>query len=107
MTGTGTQQVAAKSSASLLAPIPVAGPEFRLYLLKSRLFVNGQGMGMYLFGYGNYFSTTDYLGVAVTKFLSINAGYAIGSHLRVNNSANRVGLDLVQKGPLAGLEVSF
>lgn len=107
VTGAGTQQVAAKSSASLLAPIPVAGPEFRLYLLKSRLFVNGQGFGMYLFGYGNYFSTTDYLGVAVTRFLSINAGYAIGSHLRVNNSANRVGLDLVQKGPMAGLEASF
>ena len=107
VTGAGIQQAAASSSASLLAPIPVGGPEFRIYLLKSRLFVNGQGFGMYLFGYGNYFSTTDYLGVAVTRFMSINAGYAIGSHLRVNNSANRVGLDLVQKGPLVGLEASF
>jgi hypothetical protein len=107
VTAAGVHQAAASSSASLLAPIPVGGPEFRLYLLKSRLFINGNGFGMYFLGYGNYYSTTDYLGLAITKNLSINGGYAIGSHLRVNNSANRVGLDLVQKGPIAGLDVSF
>jgi len=107
VTGAGNHQAAASSSASLLAPIPVGGPEFRLYLLKDRLFINGNGFGMYFLGYGNYYSTTDYLGVHVSKYLSINGGYAIGSHLRVNNSANRVGVDLVQKGPIAGIEVSF
>jgi len=107
VTGAGVHQAAASSNASLLAPIPVGGPEFRLYLLKSRLFINGNGFGMYFLGYGNYYSTTDYLGLAISKNLSINGGYAIGSHLRVNNSANRVGLDLVQKGPIAGLDVSF
>jgi hypothetical protein len=107
VTGAGIHQAAASSSASLLAPIPVGGPEFRLYLVKSRLFVNGNAYGMYFLGYGNYYSTTDYLGVNVSKYLSINAGYAIGSHLRVNNSSNRAGVDLVQKGPIAGIEVSF
>lgn len=107
VTAAGIQQPAASSSASLLAPIPVAGPEFRLYLLNDRLFINGNAFGMYLFGYGNYYSTTDFLGVNLTRFLSINGGYAIGSSLRVNDSTNRVGVNLVQKGPLAGIEVSF
>jgi hypothetical protein len=107
VTGAGVHQAAASSSASLLAPIPVGGPEFRLYLLKSRLFINGNGYGMYFFGYGNYFSTVDYLGLAISKYLSINGGYAVGSHLRVNNTSSRVGLDLIQKGPIAGIEVSF
>jgi len=107
VTGAGIQQAAASSSASLLAPIPAGGPEFRLYLLKDRLFVNGNAFGMYFFGYGNYYSTVDYLGVNLSKFFSINAGYAIGSHLRVNDSNNRVGLNLIQQGPIAGVEVSF
>jgi hypothetical protein len=107
VTGAGIHQGAASSSASLLALIPAGGPEFRLYLLKDRLFVNGNAFGMYFFGYGNYYSTIDYLGVHVSRFLSITGGYAIGSHLRVNNSNDRVGLNLIQQGPLAGLEVSF
>ena len=107
VTSAGIHQPAASSSASLLAPIPAAGPEFRLYLLKDRLFVNGNAFGMYFFGYGNYYSTVDYLGVSVSRYLSITGGYAIGSHLRVNDSNNRVGLNLIQQGPLAGVEVSF
>jgi hypothetical protein len=64
-------------------------------------------MGMYLFGYGNYYSTVDFLGLSLSKHLSINAGYAVGSRLRVNNKPNRVGLDLNQKGPIVGVDVSF
>lgn len=107
VTAAGIPQVAASSSASLWAPIPAGGPEFRLYLLKDRLFVNGNAMGMYFFGYGNFYSTVDYLGVRVSRHLNITGGYAIGSHLRVNDSNNRVGLNLIQQGPLAGAEVSF
>jgi hypothetical protein len=108
VTGTGVHQAASSSSASVLAPIPVVGPEFRLYLTKSpRLFINGQVYGMYFFGYGNFVATTDYLGLAVTKSLSINAGYAIGSRLRVQDTSSRVGLNLVQKGPIVGVDVSF
>jgi hypothetical protein len=107
VTSAGIHQVAASSSASLLAPIPAGGPEFRVYLLKDRLFVNGNAFGMYFFGYGNYYSTVDFLGVQVSRYLSLTGGYAIGSHLRVNDSNNRVGLNLIQQGPLAGAEVSF
>lgn len=108
VTGSGVQQKAASASASLLAPLPLAGPEFRFYLTNSpRLFINGQVLGMYFFGYGNYWSTVDYLGFSLSRHLSINGGYALGSRLRVNNSSNRIGLDLIQKGPIAGVEVSF
>jgi len=108
VTGNGMRQKASSASASLLAPIPIAGPEFRIYLIKSqRLFIDGNVLGMYLFGYGNYASTTDFLGVSLFKHLSADAGYALGSRLRVNDQNNRVGLNLVQKGPIVGMEVSF
>ena len=107
VTSTGVQQAASSSNASLLAPLPLPTLEFRLYLLKSRLYVNSTNAGFYFFGYGNYFSTIDYLGLAISKNFSINGGYAVGSRLRVNTSTNRVGTNLVQKGPIAGVEISF
>jgi hypothetical protein len=106
----GTQQGAVSASASLLAPIPVAGPEFRLYLLNSsRLFVEGNVYGMYLGGYGNFVSTTGTIGVTLTKNLSLNAGYQLGSRLVVDNndSSKRIGVRLTQKGAIVGLEYSF
>jgi len=95
---------------SLLAPIPVAGPEFRFYLTNSpRLFVEGNVYGMYLFGYGNFVSTSDDVGVTLSKHLSLNPGYQLGTRLTVNNDSktNRMGLRLTQKGPIVGAEVSF
>jgi len=63
VTGSGIQQAAISGKQSLLAPIPVAGPVGRLYLTNSpRVFVDGNVYGMYLFGYGNFVSTADYLG---------------------------------------------
>jgi hypothetical protein len=56
-TSDGTHQAAVSASKSLLAPIPVAGPQFRLYLTNSpRVFIEGNVYGMYLFGYGNFVS---------------------------------------------------
>lgn len=98
------------ASASLLAPIPVAGPEFRLYLTNSpRLFIEGNVYGMYFGGYGNFVSTADDLGVTLTKHISINAGYQLGSRLVVhnNNSSDRIGLRLTQSGAIVGMEFSF
>jgi hypothetical protein len=105
---TNNQVVSAKKS--LLAPIPVAGPQFRFYLTNSpRLFVEGNVYGMYLFGYGNFVSTSDNIGVTLTKHPSSNAGYQLGSRLNVNVDAkkDRLGLSLTQKGPIVGAEVSF
>lgn len=95
---------------SLLAPIPVAGPQFRFHLTNSpRLFVEGNVYGMYFFGYGNFVSTSDDIGVTLTKHLSVNAGYQLGSRLNVNvdSKKDRLGLSLTQKGPIVGAEVSF
>jgi len=95
---------------SLLAPIPVAGPQGRFYLTNSpRLFFEGNVFGMYFFGYGNFVSTSDDVGVALNKHLSLNAGYQLGSRLNVNvdSKKDRLGLSLTQKGPIVGAEVSF
>jgi hypothetical protein len=105
----GEQQEAARSaSASLLAPIPVAGPQYRLYLTNSpRVFIEGDVYGMYFFGYGNYVSTTDSLGVTLTKHIALKAGYQLASRLIVNAQTDRIGLHMTQQGATTGLEFSF
>ena len=110
VTHDGVHHAAVSASSSLVAPIPVAGPDARFYLTDSpRLFVEGQVFGMYLFGYGNFVSTVDDLGFSFNKHISINAGYQLGSRLVVNNkaSSNRIGVHLTQQGPVVGAEVSF
>ena len=110
VTGDGVHHAAASAKSSVLAPIPVAGPQFRVYLTNSpRVYVDGNIFGMYLFGYGNFVSTADFLGVTIVKHLSANAGYQLGSRLVVKNSSSndRIGLRLTQSGPIAGLQVSF
>ena len=75
------------AKASLLAPVPVAGPDYRIYLTNSpRVFLGGNVYGMYFFGYGNFVSMTDALGVTLSKHISVNAGYQLGSRWWVNNS---------------------
>ena len=106
----GVQYPAVHASGSLLAPIPVAGPDFRLYLTNSpRLFIEGNLYGMYFFGYGNYIASVGDFGFTVTSHLTLNAGYQLGSRLVVNNDAStdRIGLTLKQKGPMVGLQFSF
>ena len=109
VTGNGLQHAAVSASGSLLAPIPVLGPDVRFYLIpnSSRLFVTGNVLGMYLFGYGNFVSTFDTLGLTITKHLSARAGYALASRLNIKTKSSRNGISLTQKGPLVGLEFSF
>ena len=105
----GVQRAAVSANGSLLAPIPVAGPQYRLYLTNSpRLFVEGSLYGMYFFGYGDFLSTADSIGYTVNKHLGLTAGYELGSRLTIsNNQSNRIGLRMTQKGAIAGLEFSF
>jgi hypothetical protein len=108
ITGEGTQQAADSASKSLLAPLPVAGPQFRLYLTNSpRVFIEGNVYGMYFFGYGNFVSSAGDLGVTLTKHITGNAGYQLGTRFNINGTSDRVALNLTQKGPVAGLEFSF
>jgi hypothetical protein len=62
---------------------------------------------VYLFGYGRFVSTADDPGVTLTKHITLNAGYQLASHLTVNGTQNRLGLQLSLKGPLVGMEFSF
>jgi hypothetical protein len=62
---------------------------------------------VYLFGCGSFESTVDAGGVTLNKHLSINAGYQLASHLTVNGTQDRLGLQLSQKGPAVGMEFSF
>lgn len=106
----GVPQAAAHASGSVLAPLPVAGPEFRFYLTNSpRVFIDGNVYGMYFFGYGNFISTGGVLGVTINKHLALKAGYQLGSRLVVNASAHsdRLGITMTQQGPLAGFEIKF
>lgn len=108
VTSDGTQQAAVSANKSLLAPLPVAGPEFRFYLTDSpRAFIEGNVYGMYFFGYGNFVSAAGDIGVTITKHISANAGYTLGARLDVNGTSDRIGLNLTQKGPLVGLQFSF
>ncbi len=71
---------AVSGKALLLAPIPVAWPEFRLYLTDSpRVFVEGQVYGMYLFGYGNFVSTADDIGLTLLKALERERRLPVGN----------------------------
>jgi len=73
------------------------------------VYVEGQIYGMYFFGYGNYVSAWGSLGFTINRHVSVNAGYQLGSRLVVNRdtSTNRIGLNLTEKGPAAGMEFSF
>ena len=64
---------------------------------------------MYFFGYGNFLSSSGGLGVRLAKHVGLNVGYQLGSRLTVtnNNSSDRIGLRLTQKGALAGFEFPF
>ena len=108
VTGDGVHHNAVSASGSLLAPIPVAGPDFRLYLTDSpRAFIQGNVMGMYLFGYGNFVSTAGSVGITLSKHFSALAGYQLASHLVVKDTTDRIGLRFVQRGAVVGLQTSF
>jgi hypothetical protein len=102
----GVPQTATFSSGSLRAPLPVAGPVIRFYPAK-RLFVTANVLGMYFFGYGNFVSSIGTAGFKLTNHIAIRGGYQLGSRLRVNTQADRVGVNLTQKGAVAGFEISF
>jgi hypothetical protein len=104
----GEPQAEQTATGSLLAPIPVAGPQFRFYLTNSpKVYVDGNVYGMYLFGYGNLVSTSDWLGIKLANHLSLDLGYQLGSRLVINNAVDRPGFRLTQKGAIAGLDFSF
>jgi hypothetical protein len=111
--GTGTVDgvsATRKSSGSVLAPIPALGSTSRWYLIpdSTRLSVQGTFQGMYLFGYGSFYSANGKAQVQLRHNLNLTAGYQMGTRLRVKTDSGRqVGLRLTQKGPVVGIEASW
>jgi hypothetical protein len=105
----GGFHVSQRARGSLTAPLPIAGPAARLFLLpdSTRLFLTGQVLGMYLFGYGDFLSTIETLGLTVTRHFGIRGGYQLAQRFNISSKSNRIGLNLTQKGPVAGFEFSF
>lgn len=105
----GVSHSAVFSSSQLLVPLPTGGLNTRVFLIPNsrRLFVTGNGVGMYFFGYGSYWAGVGTVGLTITKHLSARGGYQVGSDLKVNTKTNRTGVRLTQEGALAGLEFSF
>ena len=108
-TGTVNGSSATKSaSGSIFAALPVAGPAVRWYPAHtSRYSLDGGLQGMYFFGYGNFLTVKASGGIALSRHLGVRAGYQLGRRLKVNDTNSRIGILLVQKGPVAGLEASW
>jgi hypothetical protein len=102
----GVPQSAALASSQIRVPLPVAGPEIRIYPTR-RFFVTANVLGMYFFGYGDFISSQGTIGVKLTKHIAARGGYQLGSRFNVNTKAKQVGLSLTQTGAIAGLELSF
>jgi hypothetical protein len=104
----GVSYAAKYSSSVLRAPLPVLGPEGRVYLTHSgRLFVDGNLYGLYFFGYGDFLSSHGTLGIRVNRHLNFQGGYQLSSRVNIHAKTDRIGLNLTQRGAVAGLEVSF
>ena len=100
------QKVVQSSSESVLAPIPAIGPRIRWYPDhdSNRFVVDGVAQGMYLFGYGDFYSARGTGGVALGQHWKFTAGYQMGTRLTIHGTEDSMGFRLVQKGPVAGLE---
>jgi len=100
------QTVVQSSSESVLAPIPAIGPRVRWYPnhKSNRFVVDGVAQGMYLFGYGDFYSAKGTGGLALAQHWKLTAGYQMGTRLTIHGTEDSMGFRLVQKGPVAGFE---
>lgn len=97
------------SSGSAFSPLPVVGLQSRWYPSKtsSRFSLDGFWNGMYFFGYGDFMSAGGTAGVRLSKHMNIRGGYQMGTRLSIKGSEQQIGIRLVQKGPVAGLESTW
>jgi hypothetical protein len=95
------------ASGTLFTPLPVGGPDGRIYFARNRLYIDGNIKGMYFFGYGNFISTGAKVGVCLTRHIDAVGGYELGSHLAIHGTSNRLDIRQTQRGPTAGLAFTF
>jgi hypothetical protein len=101
------QSNVATASGSLFAPLPVGGPDGRIYFARNRLYIDGNIKGMYFFGYGNFISTAGKVGVSLGHHVDVAGGYELGSHLAIHGTNSRLDIRQTQRGPTVGLTFIF
>jgi hypothetical protein len=87
--------------------LPLAGAEFRWFLLpRSRLLnVNGEVKGMAFGGYGNFFQGAFHVG-AGNRWITIQAGYQyLNADIHENRSVNPAGIAPVFQGPIFSVQL--
>jgi hypothetical protein len=98
------------ASGEIFAVMPILGPQGRWYPMhnSNRISLDGTVEGMYFFGYGYFLSARGFMTVAVHRHWNFTAGYQLGNRLTVHTqNTNQFGLELTQKGPIAGLEATW
>jgi hypothetical protein len=97
------------ASGSVFAPLPVFGPDGRWYPIhnSNRIALDGFIRGMYLFGYGDFLSARGTIVVTFHPHWSFIAGYQMGQDLSIHGGNDQLGVKLIQKGPIAGIETSW
>jgi hypothetical protein len=103
VTPDGTTTGSYSGSGSVFAPLPVIGFIGRRYLT-SRVYIDGAVNGMYFFGYGSFISAKGSLGVGIGKGWSVRGGYFLAGRTNIHGTDSRIGVDLMQKGPILGIE---
>jgi hypothetical protein len=97
------------ASGEIFAIMPILGPQGRWYPMhnSNRISLDGTMEGMYFFGYGYFLSARGFMTVAVHRNWNFTAGYQLGNRLTVHTEPAEFGLELTQKGPIAGLEATW
>jgi hypothetical protein len=101
------QTTVANASGTLFAPLPVGGPDGRVYFANNRLYVDANLKGMYFFGYGNFVSTAGTIGLRLGHHIDLVGGYEMGSHLAIHGTSGRLDIRQTQRGPTGGLAFTF
>jgi len=97
------------ASGSIFAPLPVVGTRVRWYPIpdSNRFALDGGVQGMYFFGYGDFLSANGAAIIKLKSRLNLRLGYQMGTRLTIHGSDNTIGIRLMQKGPVAGIEMSW
>ena len=78
-----------------------------MYVVPSRVFIDGDIKGMYFFGYGQYIQAHAGLGINFNRHVSLVGGYLLEGRTVVHGDTNRLGVKATQAGAVAGLEARF
>jgi hypothetical protein len=95
------------ASRSQRVGLPLAGAEFRVFLLPHRRLVNvnGEVKGMAFGGYGNFFQGGANVGVGF-RWITLQAGYQyLNADIHENRSVNPAGINAIIQGPIFSLQI--